>query len=160
MLIRLTRLTNERHRLELVRDDGTWEAHEMETRSALLHDLVHYAVETEAGLAASFYGRLASGKTYEALMTEQPADPEAMQTEGVVGRIQGIAKNDAWSGIDAESFAESIATGFRSAGDDPPVWLTGDLIIRVRERLRRVQGQWRATPFHQTLLLEFPARES
>jgi hypothetical protein len=26
----------------------------------------------------------------------------------------------------------------------------------VRERLRRVQGQWRATPFHQMLALEFP----
>ena len=160
MLIRLTRLTNERHRLELVRDDGTREAHEMETRSALLHDLVHYAVETEAGLDASFYGQLASGKTYEALMTEQPADPEGMQTEGVVVRIQGIAKNDTWSGVDPESFAESIAAGFRSLGDDPPAWLTGDLIVRVRERLRRVQGQWRATPFHQTLVLEFPARES
>ena len=36
MLIRLTRLTNERHRLELVRDDGTREARESETRSALL----------------------------------------------------------------------------------------------------------------------------
>ena len=54
MLIRLTRLTNERHRLEVVRDDGTREARELETRSALPHDLVHYAVETEAGLGASF----------------------------------------------------------------------------------------------------------
>src|SRR5215471_7120274 len=99
MLVRLTRLTNERHRLELVRDDGTREARELETRSALLHDLVHYAVETEAGLRGSFYGQLAGGKTYDAL-TEQPSnDPEAMQTEAVVGRIQGIAKNDSWSRV-------------------------------------------------------------
>jgi hypothetical protein len=160
MLIRLTRLTNERHRLEFVRDDGTREAHELETRSALLHDLVHYAVETEAGLNASFYGRLASGKTYDALMTEPPADPEAMQTEHVVVRIQGVAKNDTWSGVDPESFAESIAASFRSVDHEPPAWLTGDLIVRVRERLRRVQGQWRATPFHRTLVLEFPAGES
>ncbi|HEY5566676.1 MAG TPA: hypothetical protein VIM81_05460 [Gammaproteobacteria bacterium] len=160
MLIRLTRLTNERHRLEFVRDDGTREAHELETRSALLHDLVHYAVETEAGLNASFYGRLASGKTYDALMTEPSADPEAMQTEHVVVRIQVVAKNDTWSGVDPENFAESIAASFRSVDHEPPAWLTGDLIVRVRERLRRVQGQWRATPFHQTLVLEFPARES
>jgi len=78
MLIRLTRLTNERHRLEFVRDDGTSEARELETRSALLHDLVHYAVETEAGLEASFYGQLAGGKTYEALTAEPSDDPEAM----------------------------------------------------------------------------------
>jgi hypothetical protein len=159
MLIRLTRLTNERHSLELVRDDGTREARELETRSALLHDLVHYAVETEAGLNASFYGQLAGGRTYEALMTEPSGDAEAMQTEAVVGRLQGIAKNDTWSGIDPESFAESIAAGFRSLGHEPPAWLTGDLIVRVRERLRRVQGQWRATPFHRALVLELPARE-
>ena len=70
MQIRLTRLTNDRHRFEVVRDDGTRDARELETRSALLHDLVHYAVETEDGLKASFYGLLGSGKTYEALVSE------------------------------------------------------------------------------------------
>jgi hypothetical protein len=160
MLIRLTRLTNERHRFEFVRDDGTRETHELETRSALLHDLVHYAVETEAGLNASFYGRLASGATYEALMTEPPTGPEAMQTEVVVVRIQGVAKRDTWSNLDPERFAEEIAAGFRAVGHEAPDWLTGDLVTRVLERLRRVQGQWRATPFHQALVLEFPDRKS
>jgi hypothetical protein len=160
MLIRLTRLTNERHRLEFVRDDGTSEARELETRSALLHDLVHYAVETEAGLEASFYGQLAGGKSYEALTAEPSDDPEAMQTEAVVARIQGLAKNDAWSRVDPGSVAESIAAGFRALQSTPPTWLTADLIDRVRDRLRRVQGRWRATPFHQTLELDFPARGS
>jgi hypothetical protein len=158
MLIRLTRLTNERHRLEVVRDDGTHEARELETRGALPHDLVHYAVETEAGLRSSFYGRLARGETYEALATEPSGDAEAMQTEAVVASIQGLTKKDAWSGADPEGVARSIAAGFRSLGAEPPTWLTGDLIARVRERLRRIQGQWRATTFHETLELEFPAR--
>jgi hypothetical protein len=158
MQIRLTRLTNERHRLEVIRDDGTREARDLETRSALPHDLVHYAVESEAGLGASFYGRLARGETYEALMTEPSGDAEAMQTEAVVARIQGIAKDDAWYRADPEEVARSITAGFRSLGHEPPTWLTGDLIARVRERLRRVQGQWRATAFHQNLVLEFPAR--
>lgn len=160
MQIRLTRLTNERHRLEVVRDDGTREAHELETRSALLHDLVHYAVETEAQLGASFYGRLASGTTYAGLMTEPPTGPEAMQTEQIVARIQTIAKNDTWASVDPEGLAASIAGGSRMLGQEPPAWLTAELIVRVRERLRRVQGQWRATPFHQTLVLEFPATAS
>jgi hypothetical protein len=160
MLVRLTRLTNERHRLELLRDDGTREAVELETRGALIHDLVHYAVETEAGLMASFYGSIAGGKTYAALTMEPSRDPEALQTEAVVGRLQGIAKTDAWSGVDAASLAESITAGFRAVGHEPPAWLTGDLIARVRERFRRLQGRWRATPFHQTLELDFPARKS
>lgn len=157
MQIRLTRLTNDRHRLEVVRDDGTREARELETRSALLHDLVHYAVETEAKLRASFYGRLARGETYDALTAMAPDGPESMQTEQVVVRIQGIAKNDAWAGVDPDGLAESIAAGSRALGHEPPSWLTADLIVRVRERLRRVQGQWRATPFHHTLVLEFPS---
>jgi hypothetical protein len=160
MQIRLTRLTNERHRLELVRDDGTRESRELETRSTLLHDLVHYAVESEAGLKASFYGRLARGETYDAMTTVPATGPEAAQTEIVVVRIQGIAKNDTWSAVDPQSFVEAIAAAFRVVGDEPPAWLTGNLVVRVRERLRRVQGQWRATPFHQTLSLEFPPRES
>ena len=159
MQILLTRLTNERHRFELVRDDGTREARELETRSALLHDLVHYAVETEAGLEGSFYGRLASGLTYDALTAVPPADREALQTEAVVARLQGIAKNDTWPAVDPAAVAEMVAAGFRSLGDEPPAWLSGDLIARVRELLRRVQGQWRATPFHQTLVLEFPTRK-
>ena len=159
MQIRLTRLTNDRHRFEVVRDDGTRDARELETRSALLHDLVHYAVETEAGLKASFYGLLASGKTYEALTAEPSKDPETMQTEAVVGRIQGVAKNDSWADIDPEALAQSLIAGFRSVGHEPPAWLSGDLIVRIRERFRRVQGRWRATSFHQTLVLEFPARE-
>jgi hypothetical protein len=160
MQIRLTRLTNERHRLDVVRDDGTREAHELETRSTLLHDLVHYAVETEAQLKASFYGRLASGTTYAGLTAEPPAGPEAMQTEQVVVRIQSIAKSDTWASVDPEGLAASIAAGSCTLGQEPPAWLTADLIVRVRERLRRVQGQWRATPFHQTLVLEFPATAS
>jgi hypothetical protein len=160
MLIRLTRLTNERHRLEFVRDDGSSEARDLETRSALLHDLVHYAVETEAGLRGSFYGQVAGGKTYEALTEEPSTDPEAMQTEAVVARIQGLSKNDAWSRADAADIAESIAAGFHSLGQAPPAWLTADLIGRVRERLRRVQGRWRATTFHETLELDFPTRKS
>ncbi len=157
MQIRLTRLTNDRHRLEVVRDDGTCEARELETRSALPHDLVHYAVETEAGLRASFYGRLARGETYEELTAMAPDGPEAMQTEQVVAFIQGTMKNDAWAGADPDGFVKSVAAGCRSLGHEPPSWLTAELIVRVRERLRRVQGQWRATPFHHTLVLEFPS---
>jgi len=160
MRIGLTRLTNDRHSLEFIRDDGTNEALELETRSALVHDLVHYAVEIEAGLRGSFYGQIAAGKTYAALTAEPSSDPEAMQTDAVVARIQGISKNDAWARADPRGIADSIAAGFRALGHAPPAWLTADLIDRVRERLRRVQGQWRATPFHQTLELNFPARES
>ena len=124
MLIRLTRLTNDRHRFEILRNDGTHESHELETRSTLLHDLAHYAVETEA----------------------------------VVALLQGTFKDGDSPKTDAEQCARDIIAGFRSVARQPRDWVTPDFVTRARERLRRVQGQWRATPFHQTMELEFPLR--
>jgi hypothetical protein len=154
MLIRFTRLTNERHRFEIVRDDGTCEARELETRSALLHDLAHYAVEVEAGLRESFYGRLAQGVSYDQLATLPMSTPEALQTEGVVVLFQGSPE----FGAEPEHCVQQIIGGFAAMGREPPAWLTGDFVARARERLRRVRGRWRATPFHQTMELEFPQR--
>jgi hypothetical protein len=155
MLIRFTRLTNDRHRFEIVRDDGSGEAHDLETRSTMLHDLVHFAVETEAGLKNSFYGRLAQGLAFEDL-TEKPGRPEAMQTEAVVARIQGSLKDGAAAETDPAELAREIVAGFESVGAQPPDWVTPEFIVGVRERLRRLQGQWRATPFHEAMALDFP----
>jgi hypothetical protein len=169
MLIRFTRLSNDRHRVEIIRDDGTRESQELETRSSLLHDLTHYAVEVEAGLEESFYGRLARGLTYNELTTTPPKTPEAMQTERVVVQVQSPYKRDpalaatpnaeAATKAEAEAEAQKMVASFVATESEPPGWLTGEFISRVRERLRRVQGRWRATPFHQAMELQFPPRE-
>jgi hypothetical protein len=157
MLIRFTRLSNERHRFEIERVDGTQETHELETRSSLLHDLAHFAVEVEARLQDSFYGRLARGLSYRELTTTTPDTPEAQQTEVVVVQVQNtFREGDESLGTTPQAAAQRIAAGFRSMQAEPPDWLTGELIERVRERLRQVQGQWRATPFHQAMQLQFP----
>ena len=61
MKILLTKLTDDRHQLAIERDDGSTESVELETRSFLLHDLVHYAVEAEAKIDDGFWGLLARG---------------------------------------------------------------------------------------------------
>jgi hypothetical protein len=160
MKIRLTRLSNERHRFEIVRDDGSRESHELETRSTLLHDLAHYAVEVEAGLMDSFYGRLARGLAYSELVTMPAQSPEAMQTELVVVQVQNTYRHGDDAPVrPAQSEALRIASGFAATGSEPPPWLTDDFISRVRTRLWSVQRQWRATPFHQTMELRFPGGE-
>jgi hypothetical protein len=136
--------------------DGASETREVETRSALLHDLAHYAVEIEAGLTSAFYGLLARGIAYDALTSVPQANLEARQTEVVVVLLQGIFKSDDLAKTDPDRLAQNIVAGFRSTGAEPPTWVSPDFIIRVRERLRRGHGQWRATPFHQTMELEFP----
>ncbi|MFO7276858.1 MAG: hypothetical protein DIU56_007470 [Pseudomonadota bacterium] len=160
MLIRFTRLTNDRHRFEIVRDDGTRESHELETRSTLVHDLAHYAVELEGGLSRSFYGRLARGMKYSELTTVPPEGPEAMQTERVVAMVQGTLKTAAQSRPDPARLFQSVIASFDATGDERPAWLTVDLMARIIDRRRRVYGQWRATPFHETLELKFDVRPS
>ena len=33
-------------------------------------------------------------------------------------------------------------------------------VERALERIRRLWGQWRGTPFHETMLLDWPARDT
>jgi len=147
LVVRLTRLNLTHHRFEAIRADGTRDQREFETRSLLLHDLVHFAVESEARLRGGFYGTLADGANYEA---PRPGG-EAALIENVVGPIQGALKGE----IDADSFASRLRSVQQSLGFTPPDWLTADFIRRVLERLRQLQGQWRATPFGQTMELRF-----
>jgi hypothetical protein len=87
LVLRFTRVSPDRHRFEYRRADGTGEAIEMETRSLLAHDLVHYAVESEAGLKGSFYGILGRIGGYEELSIAGGAalGGEIAITERVVG---------------------------------------------------------------------------
>ena len=73
--------------------------------------------------------------------------------------LQGTFKDGDSPKTDAEQCARDIIAGFRSVARQPRDWVTPDFVTRARERLRRVQGQWRATPFHQTMELEFLRRD-
>jgi hypothetical protein len=77
MRILLTKLNDASHRFEIVRADGSGERAELETRSTLLHDLVHYAVEAQAGLTSAFFGRLASGDALAELADRGPFPPQS-----------------------------------------------------------------------------------
>ena len=148
--IRLTRLTSTHHRFEAIGADGGVTMRELETRSFLTHDLVHYALESEAGLMNSFYGRLARGAEDYALSS--PSSGEAMETERVVGPLQTAIQNE----VDVEAFVARLIDVQREIGREPPAWLNADLIERAIKRLRGLQGRWRATPFGETMELLFP----
>jgi hypothetical protein len=155
LIVRFTRLTNDRHRFEFVRPDGTGEQVELETHSTLFHDLVHFAVETEAGLQGSFYGLLAKlGGYAELTVAGSSLGGEAAMTEMVVGPMQGALKGE----FDPEAFVERVQA-YREDMDVPKIpWLSTDLVARAHARLRQLEGQWKATPFHQTMELRFPLR--
>ena len=92
MRIVWTKLTGERHAFEVIRDDGSRDRAELETRSLLLHDLVHYAVEAEAGLQHAFYGKLAAGTELAELGAGPfpPDDTELALAEALTGPMQSV----------------------------------------------------------------------
>jgi hypothetical protein len=156
LTLRFTRVSPTHHRFEYVRDDGAGEAIEMETRSLLFHDLLHYAVETEAGLKGSFYGILAKVGGYEELSVSGGAalGGEVAITERVVGALTGALHSGA---LDPQAFLASYAEFSDAYGERPPRWLTAELVARVAERMRQLEGRWRAIPFGQTMELSFEA---
>jgi hypothetical protein len=143
VIVRFTRLNPTYHRFEAIRDDGAIESRDLETRSFLTHDIVHFALESEGKLRDGFYGAVARGGAYE---TEAAA-----AIESVVGPLQGALKDD----IDPAAFVTRFRSAQESIGGRAPDWLSEDLIGRTVTRVRKLQGQWRATPFGQTMELRF-----
>ncbi len=148
--MRLVRLSNQQHLFEARRADGSVERLELETRSFLLHDLVHFALESEAGLADGFYGKLASGESYAA--SAEDFAGETGRIEKVVGMLQGAVKGE----VDAEAFALRARGAFEAVGETAPGWLDAELIGRVLARLRQLRGQWKGTAFGEVMELNFP----
>jgi hypothetical protein len=163
MLIRLTKISDATHRLELVRDDGTRESVALASRSFLWHDLLHYAVETNAGLRQSFWGLLAAGRTLADLpdalsegdgATAAPTrSTEAAITEAIVGVLTGVVQERAAP----RAAIEGLTRLFEAQERELPVWFSADFVERVREHMRRLIGQWRAVPFGGDMQLTFPA---
>lgn len=151
LTIRFTKLSDARHRFECVRADGTRDSVELETRSFLLHDLIQLAVETEAGLTQSFYGALATGRGYGELSDMGPPAGELSMTEAVVVVMTNAAKGQA---TPAQAIA-GLKNLLDAHGDTIPPWLTEAFVERALERLRRLQGQWIATRFGETMELTF-----
>lgn len=148
MRILMTRTSPDRHRFAIVRADGSTESADLETRSLLLHDLVHYAVEMEVPFREGFYGLLAKGRRLSELNdTTQPwpVGTEAAKAESLVGPLQTMLKGD----FDAVRAREK----FELFSENPP---TVELLERIGARFRAVYGKYNATRFGDTLELDWP----
>ena len=61
MRILLRKVSDQRHELAIVRRGGGRESVSCETRSVLLHDFLHFAVESAVGLTSGFWGASPAG---------------------------------------------------------------------------------------------------
>jgi hypothetical protein len=167
MQIRLRKISDLRHRLENIRNDGSRDAVELTSRSFLIHDFLHYAVETRAGLEASFWGMLASGSSFkdvhESFAMVRPTDraallqSEAAVAEAVVGALTGVVQERAQDPVGAEAAIAGLTRLFEAQERAMPAWLTVAFVDGVREHMRRLRGQWRAVPFGGEMAIEFGA---
>jgi hypothetical protein len=157
LALRFTRISPTHHRFEYRRRDGSGEAIEMETASLLFHDLLHYAVESEAGLRGSFYGILGKIGGYEELSVAGGGalGGEIAITERVVGALTGALQDE---DLGAEDFLAQVSEYLEIYEERAPRWFTPPFIAAVRERIGRLMGRWKATPFGGTMELEFPGR--
>lgn len=146
----LTKLSDARHRFAYVRADGSGETLELETRSFLIHDLVHFALESAAGLRGGFYGALADGAGY-ALSETAPITGEALEIETVVGPLSSALRAE----MDVAAFTARLHAYFADLGRAAPTWLTVETIDKTAMRFRAVMGTWKATPFGQSLEFSF-----
>ncbi len=157
MRICFRKVSDERHLLEIARADGSIESVEYETRSYLMHDLLHFAVESEARLGSGFWGLLANGKTL-ADMNDRTGkamagdSAELGSIEQIVGVLSRVVK-----GVPTADIVATLRLTASSCGTALPEWVSEPLIDAVRERMRQLSGEWNATPCGKSLNLQWPA---
>ena len=155
LTLRFTRLSDEAHRFDYRHPDGSGETLDLESAGVLFHDLLHFAVETEAGLSGSFYGLVAKIGGYAELSVGGGAalGGEIAITERVVAALAEAVRDE---GLDTDVVVEQARSDFELYGERPPRWLTAEFVAKVAARMRDLEGRWRATPAGETMELRFP----
>ena len=155
--ITLKKISLTHHSFTIETDIGGKETYQLETKTCLFHDLLHFAVESEAHLAHSFYGLLDQGYHYNDLSDNDPMETvmagnkEALMTERVVGLMSGVLKQDA---TEVEALA-GLTNLLHASGSAMPLWFTQEYVARVKERMRKLEAGWKGTLFGSTMTLQF-----
>jgi hypothetical protein len=145
--------------LRCIRADGSaTRQRQDDSRAAFfpLHDLTHYAVETELGFERGFYGLIADG--WEMAETtgngaRGPLPDEAIEVEYIVGSLGAERLGD--SPCAAEEFNHLASAFAKTRGRPEPRLLTDAELTRVRSRIAELLMRWRTLPPDSTLELTF-----
>jgi hypothetical protein len=147
--------------LRCTRDDDsvTWQKQEGKYAAFFpIHDLMHYAVETELGFSRGFYGLIGegwdiaetTGKTARGALPNETLEVEYLVSAFSAERASG----------DMTSAAEfnQLAATFAKAKEMPePRQLSDQELRRVRSRFDDLAKKWRALPADAAIELPFPA---
>jgi len=155
LTIYIKKISSDHHEFRYVRRDGTGEAITLDTKSYLLHDLIHFAIERRARLEFSFYGLLAHSGDYESLsdvdLHEESFGGELGMTERIVGGLTPVIRGN----VTPEQFLAGARNLIEAYQKKLPQWLDQGFIADVEEDLRRIIGEWSEIVFGDTLILKF-----
>ena len=142
MEVRFTKLSDARHSVEVTRDDGSTERVELDSRSFITHDFAHLAVEAELELENGFWGSVATGASLAGVGLE---GNDITLAERLAGPVQSLLRVDAGPA--------EIQAALESVAPDVVDHQTG---AGIHERLRRLLGKWRATPYRREMAVSWP----
>ncbi len=142
MEILFKKISDQEHALTVRRPDGSSESVILNSRSFLRHDLAHLAVELELPLTGGFWGSVANGAALGG--EEFVAGTDIALAESLAGPIQTLLRTKA----DTEQFLGVL----NRVCPERASW---DLAARIRERGRRLQGHWQATPYGEDMLVRW-----
>ena len=160
LLLQITKQTDGSALLRCIRPDGstTWQKQQGDRAAFFpLHDLTHYAVETELGFRRGFYGLIAEGwdiADTTGKTARGPLPEEALEVEYLVSAFS--AEWNSPSGWSAADFNDQARAFGATRKLPPPRSLTEEELARVRSRFKELCARWRDLPQGETLRFEVP----
>jgi hypothetical protein len=144
---------------EVRRPDGTatWQKRTGPTAEFFaVHDLTHFAVESELGLRRAFYGLVAEGWELSDFGTpwpRGPMPPDALPAEFIVGCFDTARATG--TPLTASDCNRAAETYFAAAGLPAPAPLTDVSLGRIRDRIADLVRRWHSVPPGGSLELTF-----
>ena len=157
MRVLLTKLSPDRHRFTVVRDDGRQESTDVASRSLWAHDLLHYALERAAGIEDGFFGSLAAGRSL--------AELNATASEAMASGFSGLAMIERLTGpfyalVSGKADEDAVLHAAKQVcalnQTALPSWLTLDFIDRVKSDIDQLARQWKSLRIGGTMELRWP----
>jgi hypothetical protein len=159
LAIRIKKGKDGPHSLVCTRSDGTMTMQHQRQEFFPLHDLIHYAVETVLEYRRGFFGLVAEGWDLTDFGTPWPRGPlpRDMDPAELIAGMLGLelTTRDA---APAEDINARIAQWYTENAPDQhlPTRVTDDQLMRVRELIARLHGDWRRLSVGDGIELRFP----
>lgn len=144
MKIEIKKVTNYQCEYTITRNDKSVEQITLDTKTYLVHDICHYAVEKNLGYSKGFWGMLSQGYTFSELFGKNnPQTEELRFIEQVVGPVQSV-----YSGhIPQQDFEQYIGhLNFT---------MTENILESCLVDIRAIIEKWEQLAADQQLILEF-----